>query len=125
MKLNEEVVVAEFDGGRIILIVDNSRIINEHYVNAKDLHGKKDYLLKTDVETYDGNTGKTTFDYWLPMNYFFVSKKSGLDPLYLYKEIMEKYDLSYDCDINENQLLEIEKELDNYNIKDKRPKKFR
>ena len=111
MKLNDEVVVAEFDGGKIILIVDTSSVVDNRVVHARDLYGKSDYLV-------DKYSEKKQNSYRLNFHYFEVAKNGNLIPLYLYEEIISKYGLTVDCDVDDSVLLKIEDELNEPNLKE-------
>lgn len=105
MRLNEEIVVAEFDGGRIILVVDNPHKINGE-LYARDLYGNFDYLViaspanKFSQERYSLSTA-----------YFEVAKTGRLMPLYLDSELIGKYNLKYGDEVDDSLLIELEDEM--------------
>lgn len=111
MKLDENIVIAEFDGGRIVLIVDpNSKCEGSSRSRyARDLYGNDEYVVDLVKGTkYDGKP----FYYWLDFKYFEVAKTGELRPLYLEEKIMEKYNLSYGSEVDNETLLNLEIALD-------------
>ena len=105
MLLNENVVVAEFDGGRVILVIDNPhKRKGEMY--ARDLHGNFDYLVIA-----NGSDEFTDFGYSLSMAYFEVARTGRLESLINDHTLMKKYHLSYGDEIDDMLLLEIEDEM--------------
>ena len=108
MKLNENVVIAEFDGGKIILVVDNSEVFEGSVVKAKDL--QSDIVYEVEMKNVISK-GKNHFDYYLPFKYFEVARKSHLAPLFKEDLIIQKYGLEYGDEVSGDLLLKIEDEL--------------
>lgn len=113
MRLDNQVVVADFDGGKIILIVDPSKILDGCLMKARDLNGYGEYLVEFDLGGYNGKTKETYLDYYLERKYleFEVVKDLYLEPLYLNKTIMDKYNLEYGDEVSNTLLSKLEDEI--------------
>ena len=101
MKLTDEVVIADIEDYKKVLIV-NLKTINGKEVIAKALSGEE-YGLVLDLAGFNGQTKKTYFDYYLDDKY--------LPPVNMNKEIMSYFRLDKDSDVSSYTLFQIECKL--------------
>jgi hypothetical protein len=101
MKLTDEIVIADIEDCKKVLIV-NLKTINVDKVVAKDLSGQE-YTLIMDLAGFNGRTKKTYFDYYLDDKY--------LPPIYTNQELMADFKLDKDSDVSSYTLFQIECKL--------------
>ena len=68
MKLNDEIVIADINDKKHILILDNiENVIDASTINAYDLNGKQ-YTITLDIIGFNSKIGKAYFEYYLNDN---------------------------------------------------------
>lgn len=96
MKLDANIVVANIEGNKKILIV--SETFRDRFIVSHDLNGNE-YMLEYDLGGFNGFTGKGWLEYWIG--------NQRLKPVCLCEEITQ-VGLTKNCEVKKQQLKVLE-----------------
>lgn len=103
MKLNDEIVIADINDKKHILILDNiENVIDASTINAYDLNGKQ-YTITLDIIGFNSKIGKAYFEYYLNDKF--------LPPIYENTNLMINFNCKRNDEISSETLIKMEEYL--------------